>query len=269
MSAADQSEQAGGLLESLAIQRRVIGALLMREVITRFGRENIGVLWLVGEPVIFTLGVAALWSALDLSHGSSMPIIAFAITGYSSVLMWRNSVNRCSDAIKTNINLMFHRNVRLLDVFAARIIIEMAGATGSFFLLAILFTSIEWMAPPVDLSLVVQGWLLLAWFGAALATLVGVASAYSDLVERVWHPIAYLLFPLSGAAFMVDWLPPSAREYALMLPMVHGVELLREGYFGNSVRTHHDAGYMATINLVLTFLAMALMKDAARRVEAR
>lgn len=44
MSAADQSEQAGGLLESLAIQRRVIGALLMREVITRFGRENIGVL---------------------------------------------------------------------------------------------------------------------------------------------------------------------------------------------------------------------------------
>ena len=85
----------------------------------------------------------------------------------------------------------------------------------------------------------------------------------------MWHPIAYLLFPLSGAAFMVDWLPPSAREYALMLPMVHGVELLREGYFGNSVRTHHDAGYMATINLVLTFLAMALMKDAARRVEAR
>jgi len=145
----------------------------------------------------------------------------------------------------------------------------MAGATGSFILLAILFTAIEWMAPPVDLSLVVQGWLLLAWFGAALATLVGVASAYSDLVERVWHPIAYLLFPLSGAAFMVDWLPPAAREYALMLPMVHGVELLREGYFGNSVRTHHDAGYMAAINLVLTFLAMVLMKDAARRVEAR
>jgi ABC-type polysaccharide/polyol phosphate export permease len=198
-----------------------------------------------------------------------MPIIAFAITGYSSVLMWRNSVNRCSDAIKTNINLMFHRNVRLLDVFAVCIIIEMAGATGSFILLAILFTAIEWMAPPVDLSLVVQGWLLLAWFGAALATLVGVASAYSDLVERVWHPIAYLLFPLSGAAFMVDWLPPAAREYALMLPMVHGVELLREGYFGNSVRTHHDAGYMAAINLVLTFLAMVLMKDAARRVEAR
>ena len=50
-------------LHSLAIQLRVIRALLMREVITRFGRHNLGVLWLVAEPMIFTLGVAALWSA--------------------------------------------------------------------------------------------------------------------------------------------------------------------------------------------------------------
>jgi len=48
-------------LASLAIQRRVIWALMMREVITRFGRENLGVLWLIGEPMIFTLGVATLW----------------------------------------------------------------------------------------------------------------------------------------------------------------------------------------------------------------
>ena len=48
-------------LNSLAIQGRVIHALLMREVITRFGRHNVGVLWLVGEPMLFTLGVAALW----------------------------------------------------------------------------------------------------------------------------------------------------------------------------------------------------------------
>ena len=259
----------GGLPASLAVQKRVIGALLMREIITRFGRENIGVLWLVGEPMIFTLGVAALWTALGLNHGSSLPVVAFAITGYSSVLMWRNSVNRCSDAIKTNINLLFHRNVRLIDVLAARIIVEMIGATGSFFVLGIFFTSIEWIAPPVDVMLVVEGWLMLAWFGASLAALIGVASAYSDLVERIWHPIAYLLFPLSGAAYMVDWLPPSAREYALMLPMVHGVELVREGYFGNAVRTHYDLAYMALINLILSFVAMALMKDAARRVEAR
>ena len=79
----------------LTVQRRVIGALLMREVITGFGRRNLGVLWLLVEAMLFTLGVMTLWIAGGMSHASSIPIAAFAITGYSSVLMWRNSVSRC------------------------------------------------------------------------------------------------------------------------------------------------------------------------------
>jgi capsular polysaccharide transport system permease protein len=109
--------------QSLAIQRRVIWALLMREVITRFGRENIGVLWMVGEPMLFTLGVAALWTAAGMHHGSSLPIVAFAITGYSSVLMWRNTVGRCISGIQSNTGLLYHRNVRVIDVFVTRILL--------------------------------------------------------------------------------------------------------------------------------------------------
>ena len=257
------------LRQSFAIQRRVISALLMREVITRFGRENVGVLWLIGEPMMFTLGVATLWAAAGMNHGSSIPIVAFAITGYSSVLLWRNTVNRCNSGIQQNSNLLYHRNVRVIDVFVTRIILEMAGATASFLVLAAIFTGIEMIAPPVDPLLVVAGWLMLAWFGAALAIVVGAATAYSELVDRVWHPTAYLLFPLSGAAFMVDWLPPAFQKVVLYLPMVHGVEMVREGYFGNVVRTHYDVAYMASINLVLTLVGLFILRDAANRVEAR
>src|SRR5271167_2918727 len=99
------------LLQCLRIQRRVMHALLMREVITRFGRENLGVLWLVGEPMLFTLGVTTLWTAAGLSHGiSSIPVVAFAITGYSSVLMWRNSANKCGEGIAANKSLLYHRS---------------------------------------------------------------------------------------------------------------------------------------------------------------
>ena len=257
------------LRQSFAIQRRVISALLMREVITRFGRENVGVLWLIGEPMMFTLGVATLWAAAGLNHGSSIPIVAFAITGYSSVLLWRNTVNRCNSGIQHNLNLLYHRNVRVIDVFATRITLEMAGATASFLVLAVIFTGIEWIAPPVDPLLVVGGWLMLAWFGAALAIVVGAATAYSELIDRIWHPTAYLLFPLSGAAFMVDWLPPALQQTVLLLPMVHGVEMVREGYFGNVVRTHYDVAYMASVNLVLTLVGLFILRDAANRVEAR
>lgn len=257
------------LARSFAIQRRVIWALMMREVITRFGRENVGVLWLVAEPMLFTLGVTALWSMAGMNHGSNLPIVAFAITGYSSVLMWRNSVGRVTSGIQQNLNLLYHRNVRVIDVLVTRVALEMMGATASFIVLASFFIAIEWVQPPQDMLLVVAGWLMLAWFGTALSLCVGAATAYSEIVERLWHPTAYLLFPLSGAAFMVDWLPPSGQQAVLLLPMVHGVELLREGYFGNAVRTHYDMGYMAGISLVMTLLGLLLVRDAGRRVGSR
>ena len=42
-------------LQSLHIQRRVISALLKREIITRYGRNNIGFMWLFVEPLVMTL----------------------------------------------------------------------------------------------------------------------------------------------------------------------------------------------------------------------
>jgi capsular polysaccharide transport system permease protein len=255
------------LLRSFAIQRRVLHALMMREIITRFGRENLGVLWLVVEPMLFTLGVATLWTAAGLHRGSPIPIVAFAVTGYSSVLMWRNSANRSGGAIAQNKQLLFHRNVRVLDVLLTRIALEVGGATGSFIVLSSLFIFVGWMPLPEDLLKVLGGWLMLAWFGASLALVIGAGTAYSEIVERLWHPAAYLLFPLSGAAFMVDWMPANAQKVLLLLPMVHGVEMLREGYFGSVVPTHYDVAYMASCCLVLSFGGLYLVRQASRRVE--
>jgi capsular polysaccharide transport system permease protein len=257
------------LRTSLAIQWRVVKALMMREMITRFGRENLGVLWLFGEPMIFTLAVSTLWKMAGMHHGSAMPIEAFAITGYSSVLMWRNTASRCNSALIQNQSLMYHRNVRVIDVFLTRIALEMAGATASFALLGLALVGFEVIPPPVDLLKVVGGWVMMGWFGAGLGLTLGTLCAYSELVDRFWHPLSYVLFPLSGAAFMVEWLPAAARQYVLLLPMVHGVEYIREGFFGDVVRTHHDLLYMAMVNLGLTFVGLVLMRGAARQMEQR
>jgi capsular polysaccharide transport system permease protein len=254
--------------QCLAIQIRVVRALFLRELITRFGRDNLGVLWLIGEPMMFTIGVATLWSAAGLAHAvPGIPVVAFAITGYSSVLMWRNSAAQCTHAIDGNRPLLFHRSVMAIDVCLARIALEVIGATGSFIFLSVFFIYIGAMPPPDNMGLVVAGWLMLAWFGSSLALLIGGACAFSDIVHRLWHPISYLLFPMSGAAFMVDWLPLKLQKVVLFLPMVHGVELVRHGYFGKAVATHYDIAYMAAICLVLTLCAVYVVREAGRRIE--
>ena len=254
------------LAESFAIQRRVIGALLMREVLTRYGRNNIGFLWLFVEPMMFTLGITALWYFVRANHVSNLPIVAFAVTGYSSVLLWRNQTNRSIGSIGPNRALMFHRNVRLMDILVARDLLEMAGTATSFVVLATVFTLTGWMELPEDLLQVVLGFFLLAWFGAALSILLGCWSEQSESIDKIWHPLSYLMFPLSGAAFIVDALPPSAREVILYFPMVHGVEYLREGYFGSLFTAHYDLGYLVCWNLLLTLLAAAKLRAVGREL---
>jgi ABC-2 type transport system permease protein/capsular polysaccharide transport system permease protein len=254
------------LLESGRVQLRILGALLIREMLTRYGRHNIGFLWLFVEPMIFTLGVTALWTATKSVHGSDLPIVAFALTGYSSVLLWRNMPGRCIGALWSNLALMYHRNIKVLDIYFARIALEFGGATISFTVLSMLFISLGWLNPPEDFLEVVAGWLLIAWLGAALAIALGALSHESELVDKLWHPASYLIFPLSGAAFMVDALPPAAREIVLYIPMVHGVEIVREGYFGSHARAHYDLGYLLPFILILSFIALMLVRRVARRV---
>jgi ABC-type polysaccharide/polyol phosphate export permease len=248
----------------LTIQAQVIWALIIREIMTRYGRHNIGFLWLFVEPMLFTLGITTLWTIAGFHHGSNLPITAFALTGYSTVLLWRNMPTRCVGAIAPNSSLMYHRNVRVLDIFLSRIALEAIGATMSFVTLGLLFNFLGLMDMPENPLLVVQGWLLTAWFGGSLAMLLGSLSEKSELVEKLWHPAAYLLFPLSGAAYLVDALPPAAQSAALWLPMVNGVEMVRDGYFGSKIVAHYSVFYVASCNMVLTLFALALERAVSR-----
>ena len=254
------------LLRSSVIEWRVIHALLLREILTRFGRHNIGFLWLFVEPMLFTLGVTALWTLTKSVHGSNLPIAAFALTGYSSVLLWRNMPARCIGAIEPNLSLMYHRNVRVFDIFAARLILEAGGAGISFVVLSVVFIALGLIEPPENVLQVIGGWLMIAWFGMSLALFLGSLAQESELVDKLWHPTAYLLFPLSGSAFLVDALPTVGQHYILYLPMVHGVEYVREGYFGSRITAHYDLGYMAAINCVLLVLGLAKMRKVSREV---
>jgi len=238
----------------------------LREILTRFGRHNIGFLWLFVEPMLFTLGVTALWTLSKSLHGSNLPIAAFALTGYSTVLLWRNMPARCIGAIEPNLSLMYHRNVKVIDIFAARLLLEVGGATISFAVLSIVFIATGLIEPPEDVLQVIGGWLMIAWFGVSLAMFLGALAQESELVDKLWHPAAYLLFPLSGAAFLVDALPTDAQHYLLYLPMVHGTEYIREGYFGSRIHAHYDLVYMAAFNTLLLLLALAKIRKVGREV---
>ena len=254
-------------IKSLKIQLRVIHALMMREIITRFGRHNLGFLWLFLEPMIFTLGVMIMWNVFHVTRNIKFPIAEFAFTGYITVLCWRNLGNRLIKAIQPNLALMYHQNVKLIDIFFARAFLELAGVTGAFIFIATIFVFSEVFLPISSLFYIVVGWLLLCLFALGLGLFIGALTELNDIVERIWHPVSYFMLPVSGAFYLVQWLPENLRKYALYIPTVSCVELIRFGFLGYKFTPYFDIAYVVQVSVVLLFLGLLAIYYVSRRIE--
>ncbi len=252
------------LWESFRIQVRVVAALILRESLTRYGRHNIGFLWLFAEPMLFTLGVTIIWNLIGLTKGSGITITEFVLTGYSALLLWRNMPSRCVLALPPNYDLLFHRQVKPIDIFLARGLLEGAGATISFIILAFVFHALTLVRLPHDILQVATAWLLLMWYALAVSLLVGAVSERTEVVEKVWHITMYLMIPLSGSFVMLDSLPQKFRSLMLWIPTVSCAELLREGYFGPAITSYYSISYVVIFNSVVLFFALVQLRIVSR-----
>mgnify|MGYP000984111391 FL=1 len=253
--------------ESLIIQKRVIGALLMREIITRYGRNNIGFLWLFVEPLLMTLIMVLMWKFFKVNNISTLNIVAFTITGYPMMMMWRNASNRAIGSISANMSLLYHRNVRVLDTIFARMLLEIAGATIAQIAIMSVLIAVRWIEMPADIFYMLLAWLLMAMFAIGLGLIICSVAFHFEPFGKVWGTISFVMMPLSGVFFFVHNLPQQLQHYVLMLPMVHGTEMFRTGYFGNSVTTYGNPWFILLCNLVLLLLGLAMVTKFSKGVE--
>ena len=255
---------------ALARQCDIIGALTMREIHVRYGRQNIGFLWIMAEPFLFTFGVILLRSLLPFATESrSVPLAGFLLTGYTPFLLYRHMVGHSIHCIRSNESVLYHRQVKFLDLFLGQYILEAAGIIMAFAFGCGLFIVTGFLFLPKDPLLLLAGWFYAIWFSAALALLVGALSPLTTLVEKLYNPISYLSLPLSGAFYMVDWLPAGYGKTALWIPMVSYFEMIRGGYFGAAVTAHYDLVYLTLVCLVLTFVGLAMLAVTRRRISIR
>ena len=231
----------------------------MRELHTRFGRENIGYLWVVGEPALFCFGVSIMWTAIRPAHEHGVPVTAFVITGYVPLTMWRHCVSRSVKAFEANGSLLFHGQVTPLDIILARNILEIYGAIIAGLIVAVAAILVGYMDPPKTIGMVLAGLAYQAWFSLGFALILSAVSEISDVVEKLVGAVTYLWLPVSGAFTMVDWVPHSFQSVLTWFPCVDAIEMLREGQFGVGVRAHYDVVYTTWSCALMTVIGLSMV----------
>lgn len=249
------------------IQARNIHALMIRDLMLRYGRENIGFVWFVIEPILLSVGITCVWLLAGLGQKGGIKVVELVLTGYLPLTLWRHLTGPIIHVFRGSRSLLYHRRISLLDLVFSRLLLEFLGATVALILFFGALVMIGAVEGVQSMDYFVLGWFMMAWIGIACGMLIAVASELSETAVRFIGPLQYINLPLSGSFIMVDWLPPAAQKAIMYHPMVHCYEVFRRGYFGEAVPTHYDIPYYIACTFVLTFCAFVAIVRVRPRVQ--
>lgn len=246
---------------------RIIGALIMREIVTRYGREGIGFLWLIVEPLLFCFGVMGLWTLIKPEYEHGVRIAPFVMTGYMCLLLFRHTISHSSGALQANVGLLHHKAVRPLHIYISRAIMETAGGTLAFIIVYVTLLMLGTVSLPSDILLLYAGWFILSGISTGIAIIFAALAIRFEVMERILPVFLYVQIPLSGAFVMVDWVPPAYQSLYLLNPLPHTVEMVRAAVFGEFVRTHYSVAYAGGWAIGVIVIGLLLLSQTQKYLE--
>lgn len=255
------------LFQGFAIQVQAIRALMLRDIMMRYGRDNIGFAWVILEPMILTAGVMAIWSLTIGPVKSNVRMVEFVLTGYMPLTLWRHITNSSATLFRRSSPLLYHRTISLFDIAFSRYFLEFIATSAAFLAVWAPLNAAGIVSGVARLDLLLLGWFMMGWLAIACGLILAAVTEYSETSERFIQPIQYLSIPISGAFAMVDWLPHWAQSALLLNPMVHCYEVIRSGYFGSAVIAHYSFFYFSSCAFVLTYIGIASVRWIRPRVQ--
>lgn len=265
----EPNREAGLFGRGLAIQLRCLDALMVRNLMIRYGRGNIGFLWVLLDPMILTVGVMFIWSMLKGSTEHGINLVGFVISGYMPLTLWRHITNAGLFGLSRNSSVFYHRQISAIDCLAATLALEFAGCTAAYVIVVATSMTLGFLEPFADTGAVVLGWMMMASLSIGTSLLICALTESQEFWERFIQPFQYLMLPISGSFFMVDWLPSYAQQIAWYSPLVHCYEMVRHGFFGDSVATTSEPMYVFSIALVQFVLGLWLLERAREATSFR
>lgn len=254
------------LKEGWAIQVRVVSALMIRELTTRFGRENIGFLWIMAEPLLFASLVGVVWTFMKGPEEHGISVVSFVASGYIPLTMFRNSVSRSVGVFAANSSLMYHRQIKVLDFIFVRVLIEMIGASMAYLFIAVILMYLDLFPVPADIGYLLAGWLIYGLFTFSVCLILAPLSEQSEVLEKFMPVTTYIMIPFSGTFNMTSWLTPDAQAFMAYSPPVNAMEMMRYGIYGHDVHPIYEPIYPITVSLICMLVGLVLCRQIRRKL---
>jgi len=234
----------------------VIKALFKRELVTRFGKYKLGVLWMLVDPLMSVIVLGLLLGPILGRTSGDIPYAFFLLCGFMMLKSLTGPINMGIGAVSSNQGLLVFRQVQPLDPFLTRFIFEFFTNGMAFTIFCLLGA---WFGIPMASD---RLWELLAcfaitWFtGCGLGLLLGVNAMKVKEIEKIQQYIQRPLIFISCVLYPLSAIPEAHHPALLYNPLVHTIEYSRDCLFHNYVVPEVSLVYPGVFALVCMSLGM-------------
>jgi capsular polysaccharide transport system permease protein len=234
-------------------------SIAVRDTMSRYGRNNLGFLWALIEPMILAVGVMVVWSIMRPPYEHGIALMMMVFTGYLPLTLWRHITQSGTGLFIHSFSLLFHRSISPADIICAKVLSEFLSTTAAALLIYFVLQVFS-LVPPIErFDLVIAGWLTMTWLSIGACLFFACITSLYRETERFMQAFQYLLLPISGVFFLVEWTPDAAREMFWYVPLTHCYEMIRDGAMGSTVTTYYDAWYPLLWGAVLMAIGVLMM----------
>ena len=245
---------------------RTIGALILREMGSTYGRSPGGYVWALLEPIGMILLLSMAFSLLLRSPSLGTSFLLFYATGFLPFQIYQKLENKVNGALNYSKSLLAYPRVTWLDAILARAILNFLTMAMVFFLVitGVLLTIDSRTIIDVVPIVTALAMMVLLGFGAGLMN--GVLKGLFPVWKQIWGIASRPLFIASGLFFIYEDLPPIAQDILWWNPLFHGTGLARTGFYPTYDASYVSLPYCFGFGLVLTALGLLLMRSHYKRV---
>ncbi|WP_107852219.1 ABC transporter permease [Oceanimonas marisflavi] len=257
---------------SWQVTRSVWFAMFMREAVSRTMADRMGWFWMIAEPM-------ALIAIMVLIHGindggsrllTGADLIPWMLVGMMGFFLTRESMMRSLGAVDANKALFAYRQVQPVDPVLVRVYLEGLLKTFIFLLFVLGGLLLGLNIFPDNAIRALFGWLSLWALGLGLGLVVSVTGTLIPETAKITRMLSLPLLILSGVLIPLNVLPHSLLEYLMLNPIVHGLELMRLGFFDSYRVTHGTSQiYLWLWILALNALGLLLHTRFRERLKAQ
>lgn len=249
---------------------RIIYALMLREIRTRFARARLGYAWAILEPISHLLTLGSVFSYMN----SSLPpvgdsLFLFYMTGLLPYLMFGHVANEVGSSITSSGAVLQLPTVQRTDVIVSRAALQMAteilvGASAFGFSWLIGLTDRPMFANPL---MCVAALLLLWCLGLGIGCINIALSGFFHGWDMLWQSIVRFLYFSSGIYYSPISMPEVIRDALSWNPILHGLDMFRAGFYSQYDPHWLDVGYLVGWSAGTMMVGLALERATRSRIK--